>query len=128
MATSDLAMDLMDSLTPNPYTECVTALNIDTAMSSKVMQTIKTAFKEKYEFNSAVFCARNGTPKPTGMLEPFGEYSGDEANEIRKDMINYVRNNSEVLSETLKDALSYKSTSLSAWIAKMRLKNLFVMK
>ena len=122
MTTADLASELMESLTPYPYNEHVTALIIDTAMSAKVMQTIRTALKEKYEFNSEVFRARNGMPKPTGMLDIFGEYSGDEANDIRSDMIKYVRDNSKTLTETLKDALSYKSMSLSAWIAMMRLK------
>ena len=122
MATSDLATELMESLTPYPYSDKVTSLDNESAMSSKVMQTIKTAFKDRYEFNSDVFRARNGTPKPTGMLELFGKYSGIEAQEIRKDMIRYVRDNRDVLCETLKDALSYKSISLSAWIAKMSLK------
>ena len=122
MVMSDLATELMDSLVPYPYTNHLTALKTDTAMSSKVMQTIKTAFKDKYEFNSDVFRSRNGTLKPTGMLELFSKYSGIEAQEIHKDMIKYVRNNRDVLAETLKDALSYKTTSISAWITKMSLK------
>ena len=65
MATSDLATELMETLTPHAYNEHVTALDIDTAMNNKIVQILKTAFKGKYEFSSEIFRARNGTPKLT---------------------------------------------------------------
>ena len=89
-ASTSLATELMETLTPDPYSTCIDALTSDSAINPKVMQTIKTAFKDKYEFNSEIFRARNGTPKPTGMLDLFGKYSGDDADIVRKDMINYA--------------------------------------
>ena len=38
-------------------------------------------------------------------------------------MIKYVLNNKDSIGEICKDALSYKSMSLSAWTSKMRLRN-----
>ena len=122
MATADLATELMESLTPIAYSKRITALINETAMSSKTLQTLKTNFKGMYEFSSDVFRARNGTPKPTGMLELFGKYSGEEPNDIRKDMIKYVDKYKEEIGEICKDALTYKSLSLRAWISKMRLR------
>ena len=122
MVTADLATELMESLTPIQYSDRITALVDETAMSSKMLQTLRTNFKGMYEFSSDVFRARNGTPKPTGMLDLFGRYSGEESNEIRKEMIKYVLSNKDSIGETCKDALVYKRMSLSAWIAKMSLR------
>ena len=122
MATADLATELMESLTPITYSEQITALMDETAMSSKTLQTLKTNFKEMYEFSSDMFRARNGTPKPTGMLDLFGKYSGEESNDIRKDMIKYVENNKETVGGICKDALTHKSMSSNAWLVKMRLR------
>ena len=122
MASADLATELMDKLQPNAYNEHLTALNIDTAMNNKIVLTLKTAFKGKYEFKSKVFRARNGTPKPTGMLELFAQYSGYEPNDIRKDMISYVRDTNNRISEICKDALAYKLMSFNTWVSKMSLK------
>ena len=123
MATaSSLAAELFQSLTPDSYCERISALSSESAISSKVMQSIKATLKDRYEFNSDIFRARNGTPKPTGMLELFGKYSGDEAQSIRKDMINYATEHRETLSITCKDALEYQRLSFNAWIAKHSLK------
>ena len=43
-------------------------------------------------------------------------------------MINYVRDSNSQIAEICKDALIYKSVKLSAWVAKMSLKNRFVMR
>ena len=86
------------------------------------MQSIKTSLKDRYELNSEIFRAWNGTPKPTGMLKLFGKYSGDEAQNVRKEMINYARENSETLSVICKDPLDYQRLSFRAWIAKHSLK------
>ena len=91
-------------------------------MNNKIVLTLKTAFKGKYEFSSEVFCARNGTPKPTGMLELFAQYSGDEPNDIRKDMISFVRDTNNRIAEICKDALAYKLMSFNTWVSKMSLK------
>ena len=120
--TNSLAAELLHSLTPDNYCDRISALTNETAISSKVMQSIKTTLKDWYEFNSEIFRARNGTPKPTGMLELFGKYSGDEAQTVRKEMINYAREHSETLSATCKDALDYQRLSFNAWIAKHSLK------
>ena len=103
-ASTSLATELMETLTP------------------EVMQSIKTALKDKYEFNSEIFRARNGTPKPTGMLDLFGKYSGDDADTVRKEMINYARENKDSLSVTCKESLDYQRMSLNAWITKHSLK------
>ena len=119
MATSNsLATELFQSLTPDNYCERISALTSETAISSKVMQSIKTTLKDRYE----IFRARNGTPKPTGILELFGKYSGDEAQCVRKEMINYAREHSETLSVTCKDVLEHQRLSFKAWIAKHSLK------
>ena len=122
MAALDLATELMDSLTPNAYSERITALTTETMINNKMLQLLKTTFKERYEFSSDVFRARNGTPKPTGMLDLFAKYSGADPNDIRKDMIKYVRSNNTSVSEVCKEALDYKSMTLRAWIAKMSLR------
>ena len=122
MAAMDLASELMDSLTPNAYTDKITALTSDIAINNKTLQLLKTTFKERYEFSSDAFRARNGTPKPTGMLDLFAKYSGDDSSEIRKDMIKYARSNDIKASEICKEALEYKAVTLSAWIAKMSLR------
>ena len=49
-ASTSLATELMETLTPDPYSTQIDELISDSAMSSKVMQSIKTALKEKYEF------------------------------------------------------------------------------
>ena len=59
-APTSLATELMDILTPDRYCTHIDALASDSAISSKVIQTIKTALKDKYEFNSEIFRARNG--------------------------------------------------------------------
>ena len=122
MAAVNLATELMETLTPDPYNEHVSALMTESAMSSKVMQTLKTTLKGKYKFNSDVFRARNGMPKPTGMLDLFGQYSGDEANDIRKEMIKFARENKATLMVACKDALTYKEMSFDAWITKLSLR------
>ena len=121
-ASTSLASELMETLTPDPSSTCVGALISESAMSSKVMQSIKTALKDKYEFDSEIFRARNGTPKPTGMLELFGKYSGDEADTVCKEMIIYAHENKDSLSVTCKESLDYQRMSFNAWIAKHSLK------
>ena len=123
MATStSLATELMQSLTPDQYCEQIDALISESAISSKVIQSIKISLKDRYEFNSEIFRARNGTPKPTGMLDLFGKYSGDESQSVRKEMINYAREHSGMLSVVCKDTLEYHRISFNAWIAKHSLK------
>ena len=121
-ASNSLATELFQSLTPDNYCEQINALTNETAISSKVMQSIKTTLKDRYEFISDIFRARNGTPKPTGMLDLFGKYSGDEAQTVRKEMINYAREHTETLSVTCKDPLEHQRLSIKAWIAKHSLK------
>ena len=123
MATStSLAAELMQTLTPEAYCEQIDALSSDSAISTKVMQSIKSTLKNNYEFNSEIFRARNGTPKPTGMLELFGKYSGEDALEICKRMINYAREHQETLSTICKHVLDYQKLTLKAWMAKHSLK------
>ena len=120
---SDLATELMDNLVPIPYNQCVTALKDELAMNSKIVQTLKTSLKGKYEFNSEVFRARNGTSKPNGMFELFAKYSGAETTEIQKDMVKYAKEHCAELSEVLKDAFTYKKISFDAWTVKLSLRN-----
>ena len=121
MSTS-LATELMQSLTPDRYCEQIGALTSESAISSKVMQSIKASLKDRYDFNSEIFRARNGTLKPTGMLDLFGKYSGGESLNVQKEMINYAREHSETLSVVCKDALEYHRLSFNAWIVKYSLK------
>ena len=123
MASVDLATELMDNLVPIPYNQRVTALNEDLAMNSKIVQTLKSSLKGKYEFNSEVFRARNGTPKPNGMFDLFAKYSGAETSEIRKDMIKFAREHCAELSAVCKEAFSHKRISFNAWAVKLSLRN-----
>ena len=125
MATrsSDLATELMDNLVPIPYNRRVTALADELAMNSKIVQTLKSSLKGKYEFNSEVFRARNGTPKPNGMFDLFAKYSGAETIEIRKDMIKYAKEHRAELGEVLREALIYKKITFEAWAVKLSLRN-----
>ena len=124
MATPNLAEELMDSLVPNSYNNSVTGLTDDACMNSKVVQTLKSSLKERYEFNSDIFRARNGTPKPNGMFDLFGKYSGVESCEIRKDLVRYAREHFTELSTVCREAVDQKKfSSFDAWLVKLSLRN-----
>ena len=102
----------------------MSGLTEDVSMNSKVVQTLKTSLKERYDFNSDIFRARNGTPKPNGMFDLFGKYSGVDSCEIRKDMVRYAREHYTELSTVCKEAVEYKKfSSFKAWIVKLSLRN-----
>ena len=123
MAAVDLATELMDNLVPISYNQQVTALQEDLAMNSKVVQTLKSTLKGKYEFISEVFRARNGTPKPNGMFDLFAKYLGAKTSEIRKDMIKFAREHSAELTIVCKETLNQKKMSFDAWAVKLSLRN-----
>ena len=114
MATS-IAAELLDKINHIKYVDNVMALSLDHRLPENVFQIIKKSMKGQYVFSYDRFCTTRGIPKPDGMFELFSKYSGKSVNDVREDLITYVRSNRDLVLQVATDYFNAKHMDIGMW-------------
>ena len=114
-----IAAELLGEINRKPYVAKVAPLSLEDKLSDNVFQMLKRATSNKYVYSYNRFCTKKGADKPAGLFEIFSDYSGKTASEVRSDMIQYVSNNKQQISDIANEYFVAKRQHLEMWIAIM---------
>ena len=123
MAAS-LAEELYNAMMGEPYNESPPGLNPDAGVDWDQIPTIRRIIGRSKDDSGRTdiqvmkFFTRQQKTKPTGMFELFSQYSGEEPDQIRENLIQYIYDNRENVEKWSKNCLP-TDVSLSNWLLRM---------
>ena len=118
MATGIVARMLMECLTKENYRKSITGL-LPCSMGD-YQWFVDSTRAEKYHLDTSMFLNR-GTINPNGLFDLFGNFSQDNAYEVRENMINMVLTCKDEFASVCWVPLKVQKKNIDEWIAVMTL-------